>query len=170
MMADLLAVNPSTAACPAPKVPVAHSMCRTRQCARHSDCQKVNHLCCFNGCVFTCLTRVAPPAGRNAHFPLSTYFFSSSSRNFRTIATQREPTSRTNQCDVIGAGPILASRWGKSLKSTMLVLGMSQLFWSQFNARIPRFAELLPQHEFLLWTYRGIVNITLIRYQWSTSK
>ncbi|XP_064459587.1 WAP four-disulfide core domain protein 1-like [Ornithodoros turicata] len=62
MMADLLAVNPSTAACPAPKVPVPQSKCRARQCARHSDCQRVSHLCCFNGCVFTCLARVTPPA------------------------------------------------------------------------------------------------------------
>ncbi|KAH6934722.1 hypothetical protein HPB50_027433 [Hyalomma asiaticum] len=61
LLADLLALNPDTADCPAPRVPVPRTRCRAHPCSSDDDCRWNSHRCCFNGCVFTCLPKLAPP-------------------------------------------------------------------------------------------------------------
>ncbi|KAH7960987.1 hypothetical protein HPB49_025550 [Dermacentor silvarum] len=49
LLTDLLALNPDTADCPAPRVPVPRTRCRAHPCSSDDDCRWNSHRCCFNG-------------------------------------------------------------------------------------------------------------------------
>ncbi|XP_035218476.1 WAP four-disulfide core domain protein 1-like [Stegodyphus dumicola] len=60
-LTKLLSQNSSFRFCPAPKLPLEENDCKLTTCRTDDDCQSTNKSCCFNGCIFTCVTKMSPP-------------------------------------------------------------------------------------------------------------
>lgn len=60
-LTEMMAHNSSFRDCPAPSFPLLDEDCKLTTCNKDSDCSSRNQSCCFNGCIFTCVDKIAPP-------------------------------------------------------------------------------------------------------------
>ncbi|CAB3369754.1 Hypothetical predicted protein [Cloeon dipterum] len=47
--------------CPPSVSPVSKGLCSMQKCYAHAECQGNGRLCCYNGCVYSCMLKMLPP-------------------------------------------------------------------------------------------------------------
>ncbi len=50
--------------CPPPPEHVPSFGCEVEKCHSDKECHDIDQKCCYNGCTFTCMTTMPPPAGK----------------------------------------------------------------------------------------------------------